>query len=121
MPALPSRVAREWPLRRTIFGKAHLYRRSAKLREEASMRVCIFGAGAIGGYLAACLSRVPGVELALVARGAHLAAIQRNGLKLACGGSEEVFAVTATDDPRMLGPQDYVIICLKAHQAWEAA
>jgi 2-dehydropantoate 2-reductase len=85
------------------------------------MRVCIFGAGAIGGYLASGLSKVPGVELSLVARGAHLAAIKRNGLKLAFSGTEEVFAVTATDDPRTLGPQDYVIICLKAHQAWEAA
>ena len=85
------------------------------------MRICIFGAGAIGGYLAAGLAKVPGVELSLVARGNHLAAIKRDGLKLLSGESEEVLAVNATDDPRSLGMQDYVIICLKAHQAWEAA
>jgi len=44
------------------------------------MKVCIYGAGAIGGYLAAGLSAVDDVELSLVARGPHLAAIQKNGL-----------------------------------------
>lgn len=85
------------------------------------MRVCIFGAGAIGGYLAAGLAKVPGVHLSLVARGVHLAAIKRDGLKLVSGDRTEVVTVTATDDPRTLGVQDYVIICLKAHQAWECA
>ena len=46
------------------------------------MRICIYGAGAIGGYLAAGLSTVDGVELSLVARGPHLAKIQQSGLKL---------------------------------------
>jgi 2-dehydropantoate 2-reductase len=50
------------------------------------MKVCIYGAGAIGGYLAAGLSEVDGVELSLIARGPHLAAIRENGLKLLiCG------------------------------------
>jgi 2-dehydropantoate 2-reductase len=85
------------------------------------MRICIYGAGAIGGYLAAGLSRVDGVELSVVARGAHLAAIRQSGLKLLIGGETRVCRPAATDDPRDLGPQDYVIVCLKAHQAWEAA
>ena len=85
------------------------------------MRICIYGAGAIGGYLAVGLSQVDGVELSVVARGAHLAAIRQGGLKLLIGGETRVCRPTATDDPRDLGPQDYVIVCLKAHQAWETA
>ena len=52
------------------------------------MKVCIYGAGAIGGYLAAGLSEVDGVELSVVARGAHLAAIQSSGLKLLIDGRD---------------------------------
>ena len=85
------------------------------------MKVCIYGAGAIGGYLAAGLSAVHDVELSLVARGPHLAAIQKNGLKLLIKGEERLCAPRATNDPAELGPQDYVIVCLKAHQAWESA
>lgn len=85
------------------------------------VKICIYGAGAIGGYLAAGLSKVEGVELSLVARGAHLAAIKKNGLKLLIGGEERICRPKATNDPAELGAQDYVIVCLKAHQAWEAA
>lgn len=85
------------------------------------MRVCIYGAGAIGGYLAAGLSTVSDVELSLVARGPHLAMIQQQGLKLLIKGEEKVCHPVATNDPSTLGPQDYVIVCLKAHQAWETA
>ena len=84
------------------------------------MRICIYGAGAIGGYLAAGLSTVDGIELSLVARGPHLAAIQKSGLRLLIGGEERVCKPRATNDPAELGPQDYVIVCLKSHQAWEA-
>ena len=85
------------------------------------MKVCIYGAGAIGGYLAAGLSGVDGVELSLVARGPHLAAIRSSGLKLRIGDEVRVCRPTATSEPRELGPQDYVIVCLKAHQAWQVA
>ena len=85
------------------------------------MKVCIYGAGAIGGYLAAGLSEVDGVELSLIARGPHLAAIRENGLKLLIGGKEKVCKPKATKYPVDLGQQDYVIVCLKAHQAWESA
>ncbi|WP_193170210.1 2-dehydropantoate 2-reductase [Nisaea nitritireducens] len=85
------------------------------------MKVCIYGAGAIGGYLGAELAQVEGVEVSLIARGAHLAAIKENGLKLLIGEEERVAKVTATDNPAELGPQDYVIVALKTHQAWEVA
>jgi 2-dehydropantoate 2-reductase len=85
------------------------------------MKVCIYGAGAIGGYLAAGLAEVDGVELSLIARGPHLAAIREKGLKLLIDGQEKVCRPRATKHPAELGPQDYVIVCLKAHQAWESA
>ena len=85
------------------------------------MRICIFGAGAIGGYLAAGLGTLDGIELSLVARGAHLAAIRERGLTLLIDGEERVTRPVATDDPATLGPQDYVIIGLKSYQAWQTA
>ncbi len=78
------------------------------------MKLCIFGSGATGGYLGVELARA-GAEVSLVARGAHLDAIRRNGLKLLIGGEERVVHARATDDPSELGPQDYVIVALKAH------
>jgi len=56
-----------------------------------------------------------GAEVSLIARGAHLQAIRENGLKLLIGEEEHVAHASATDDPKELGPQDYVIIALKAH------
>ena len=85
------------------------------------MKICIYGAGAIGGYLAAGLSTVDDVDLSLVARGPHLAAIKENGLKLLIDGEERICKPTATNNPAELGPQDYVVVCLKTHQAWEIA
>jgi 2-dehydropantoate 2-reductase len=85
------------------------------------MKVCIYGAGAIGGYLGVQLGLVPGVEVSLVARGAHLAALRENGLTLQIAGETRVARLAATDDAAELGPQDTVIVALKAHQAWEAA
>ena len=84
------------------------------------MKVCIYGAGAIGGFLGAGLAGVDGVELSLIARGPHLAAIRENGLRLIRDGERRTVHVRASDDPAELGPQDYVIIGLKAHQAWES-
>jgi 2-dehydropantoate 2-reductase len=84
------------------------------------MRVCIYGAGAIGGYMAISLKQA-GADVSLIARGAHLEAIQANGLKLLIHGEERVERLPASSDPNELGPQDYVIVALKAHQAWEVA
>ncbi len=78
------------------------------------MKVCIYGAGAIGGYLGVQLAQA-GADVGLVARGAHLAAMQSNGLKLLIGGEERVVRPRCTDKPADLGVQDVVIICLKAH------
>lgn len=80
------------------------------------MKICVFGAGAIGGYMGAKLAQA-GADLSLVARGPHLAAMQENGLRLIEeeSGTDVTVPVTASDDPADLGPQDYVIVTLKAH------
>lgn len=78
------------------------------------MRICVFGAGAIGGYLGALLSRA-GHDVSLVARGAHLAAMQRQGLRLRMGGEELVAHPRCVENTAELGAQDYVIVTLKAH------
>ena len=79
------------------------------------MKVCVYGAGAIGGYLGAELSKTEGVEVSLIARGAHLAAMQANGLTVREPSGEWTVAVNATDDTASLGEQDIVILGLKAH------
>ena len=84
------------------------------------MKICIYGAGAIGGYLGVLL-KLSGADVSLIARGAHLAAIKENGLKLLIGGEEKLARMPATSDPAEIGPQDYVIVALKSHQAWEVA
>lgn len=78
------------------------------------MKICIFGAGAIGGYMGAKLAEA-GAEVSLVARGPHLAAMQANGLTLIEEGQSKTLPVTVSDNPEDLGPQDYVIVTLKAH------
>jgi len=77
-------------------------------------RICIFGAGAIGGYIAAALAEA-GAQVSLVARGPHLDAIKTSGMVLRKDGAETVYRIRATDDPSDLGEQDYVITALKAH------
>src|SRR3546814_10585960 len=82
------------------------------------MKVCIYGAGAIGGYLAVELASAGAAEVTCIARGPHLAAMREHGLKLVTGdGAEKVAKVNATDDPAEAGPQDFVIVTLKAHSA----
>ena len=84
------------------------------------MKICIYGAGAIGGYMAVMMKRA-GIDVSLIARGPHLAAIRENGLKLLIDGQELVAEMPATKVAAELGPQDYVIVGLKSHQAWESA
>ncbi len=81
------------------------------------MKLAVFGAGAIGGFLAARLAAAGEVELSLVARGAHLAAIRERGLTLVEGGESRTFPARATDRTEELGAQDYVLLTLKAHGA----
>jgi len=83
------------------------------------MKVCIFGAGAIGGYLGVLLAK-SGVDVSLVARGPHLEAMRRNGVRLLQEDNEIVAYPTCTNDPAELGVQDYVIVGLKAHQLTSA-
>ena len=84
------------------------------------MRICIFGAGAIGGYLAGKLA-LAGHEVCAIARGAHLAAIRNHGLKLIEDGQTRTVRLPASDDPKEFGPQDVVICALKAQQAHASA
>jgi 2-dehydropantoate 2-reductase len=80
------------------------------------MKICVVGAGAIGGLLAAKLQQA-GEQVSVIARGPHLAAIKANGLKLIEeNGSEVVARVAATDKIAEAGPQDLVILGMKAHQ-----
>ena len=78
------------------------------------MKICIFGAGAIGGYMGVKLAQV-GTDVSLVARGPHLEAMKKNGLRLIEGESDVTVPVTASENPKDLGFQDYLIITLKAH------
>ncbi|UCG72297.1 MAG: 2-dehydropantoate 2-reductase [Chromatiales bacterium] len=81
------------------------------------MKICIYGAGAIGGYLGAELADA-GHDVSLIARGPHLATMQANGLTLEIGGARKTVQVCCTDSPAELGPQDYVILTLKAHSVF---
>lgn len=80
------------------------------------MKVCVFGAGAIGGHIAARMAATRAAEVSVIARGAQLEAIRKNGLTLK-SGNEEVRGKPslATDDPKSVSKQDLVIVTLKAH------
>jgi 2-dehydropantoate 2-reductase len=84
------------------------------------MKICIYGAGAIGGYVGLMLQRA-GVDVSFIARGAHLEAIHKHGLTLHIGNEVLNAKIPASKDPRDFGPQDYVFIGLKSYQAWESA
>ena len=77
------------------------------------MKICIYGAGAIGGHLAARLHKA-GAEVSVIARGAHLAAIQANGLTVHAVDGEHRAKVRASADPIELGKQDVVFVTVKA-------
>lgn len=86
------------------------------------MRVCVFGAGAVGGYLAVMLASSGTCEVSVVARGAHLDAIRRGGLKLiSADGTVTQHFAAATDKPSSLPAQDLVFVALKAHALPAAA
>jgi 2-dehydropantoate 2-reductase len=86
------------------------------------MKICIYGAGAVGGLIAAWLSR-SGNDVSVVARGAHLEAIRKHGLKVRDreSGRVDSFQVKADSDPAALGPQDYVIVAVKGQSLTEVA
>ncbi|MDA0655325.1 MAG: 2-dehydropantoate 2-reductase [Proteobacteria bacterium] len=78
------------------------------------MKICVFGAGAVGGIVAARLVK-GGADISVVARGEHLAAIQNGGLRVRDRDGEWSVQARATDDTKSLGPQDLLILGLKAH------
>src|SRR5882762_1997984 len=84
------------------------------------MKICVYGAGAIGGLMAAWLAR-SGNQVSVVARGAQLDAIRRSGLRVRSNGAMESFAVKADSDPRQFGPQDCVLVTVKAQSLTDVA
>ncbi|SDE24484.1 2-dehydropantoate 2-reductase [Paraburkholderia lycopersici] len=85
-----------------------------------SQKITVVGAGAIGGLIAARLARV-GIAVSVLARGAHLDAIRRDGLAVVEGEARYTVAVNATDNAASLGAQDLVFICLKGQALAQAA
>jgi len=77
------------------------------------MRICVVGAGAIGGVLAAGLAATD-AEVSVLARGATLRAIRAGGLRVESGSGEVVAKLTASDDGAELGEQDMVVVAVKA-------
>jgi 2-dehydropantoate 2-reductase len=77
------------------------------------MRICVYGAGSIGGNFATRLAAA-GNEVSVVVRGAHLAAIRANGLAMLSGDRKIVARVEASDTPADLGPQDAVLVTMKS-------
>ena len=85
------------------------------------MRVAVFGTGGVGGYFGARLA-VAGVDVAFIARGAHLAAIRANGLRVqSVMGDALVHPARASDSPADVGPVDVVLLCVKTWQVADAA
>jgi 2-dehydropantoate 2-reductase len=86
------------------------------------MKICVYGAGAVGGLIAAWLAR-SAHEVSVIARGTHLLAIRAGGLRVRERESArtEVYAVKAEDDPARLGAQDYVVVAVKAQSLPEVA
>jgi 2-dehydropantoate 2-reductase len=77
------------------------------------MRIAVVGAGGIGGIYGASLAKA-GADVTFVARGAHLAAMQANGLRIEGDrGETHISPAQATDDPASIGPVHYVIFCVK--------
>ncbi|MFC7019489.1 MULTISPECIES: 2-dehydropantoate 2-reductase [Haloarcula] len=84
------------------------------------MEFAVFGAGGVGGYLGARLADA-GHEVNLIARGAHLEALRRDGLVLESVAGDTTVDLSATDDPSDIGPVDVVLFCVKAQDTREAA
>lgn len=84
------------------------------------MRIAIIGAGGVGGYFGARL-QASGTDVAFVARGAHLKAMQARGLRVeAAKGGIHLETVTATDDPKTIGPVDVVLFTVKLYDSESA-
>lgn len=84
------------------------------------MRIAVYGAGAIGGHLGVKLARA-GAEVTFIARGEHLAAMKADGLTLIEDGSSVTVRARCTEHVAEAGPQDVVLVTLKAHSLPAAA
>lgn len=84
------------------------------------MKICVYGAGAIGGYLAGKM-KLSEADVSLIAQGPDVEAIRNGGLKLRADGSETTVELPVSGSPEGLGVQDCVILALKAHESWEIA
>jgi len=84
------------------------------------MKFAVFGAGGVGGYLGARLAD-EGHEVHLIARGDHLSALRRDGLRIESVAGDTAVSLPATEDPAEIGPCDYVLFCVKTHDTREAA
>ncbi|MFN8582031.1 MAG: 2-dehydropantoate 2-reductase [Gemmatimonadaceae bacterium] len=88
---------------------------------ERTMRVAVFGSGAVGGYFGGRIAKA-GHDVTFIARGAHLDSIRRDGLRVtSIAGDFVVHPASATDDPASIGPVDLVLVGVKAWQIAEAA
>ena len=79
------------------------------------MRIAVMGAGSTGGYFGGMLAR-GGNDVSLIARGAHLAAIKSNGLKVVRDNEEFTVQCQATDDPSDIGYAELALLCVKTYQ-----
>src|SRR6202007_2822745 len=85
------------------------------------MRIAVVGAGGVGGEFGAALAKA-GADVTFVARGAHLAAMKSEGLRIESQRGDTHLAPTqATDDPRSIGPVDVVLFCVKLWDLESAA
>jgi 2-dehydropantoate 2-reductase len=84
------------------------------------MKICIYGAGAVGGLIAGRLAQA-GHEVSVVARGAHLTSILAKGLRVLSDGKEFQVRINATNDPARLEPQDCVVVAVKGQSLPEVA
>ncbi|HZO04400.1 MAG TPA: 2-dehydropantoate 2-reductase [Burkholderiales bacterium] len=84
------------------------------------MKICVYGAGAIGGLMAAWLAR-SGHDVSVVARGVQLDAIRRDGLRVRSKDGTDSFRIKAESDPAELGTQDYVLVAVKAQSLTDVA
>ncbi len=83
------------------------------MKTTESLRIAIVGVGGVGGYFGARLAQA-GHDVFFIARGAHLAAMQRHGLRVqSIAGDFILPEVKATDDPATVGPVDLVIVAVK--------
>lgn len=88
---------------------------------EVAVRIAVFGTGGVGGYFGGRLAQA-GNEVVFIARGAHLAAIRRDGLRVdSIAGDFVITPAVATDAPASVGPVDAVLVCVKAWQVADAA